>query len=204
MRCVSKGRRVRLRSASTTGGPKVMLGTKRPSMMSTWTQSAPLSSMTRRPPARSAKSAERMLGATRRVMARHGGAPRKALSEVEDVERGLGVGPFVGHEALAGVEHEEARVGEAPGEVAGVAGGDRQGRLEGHCPSNRLVALRPAVSSPGPFVAWNWNSALGAGRRGGGLLEVGELGEPVLLEVAFQRNLHGVADALPLEDLQGV
>src|SRR5581483_10566879 len=132
MRCVSKGRPVRRRSASTTGGPKVMLSTKRPSMMSTWTQSAPLSSMVLRPPARSAKSAERMLGATRgRLMgARWEGPPQSPVGsagdaqggqlglvgrDVEEAQRGLGVGAVVRREPLADV-----------------AGGDAEGRLEGH------------------------------------------------------------------------
>lgn len=44
-RCTSRGFSVTGRSASTTRGPMVMLGTKRPSMTSTWIQSHPASSM---------------------------------------------------------------------------------------------------------------------------------------------------------------
>lgn len=43
-KCTSKGRSVTGRKASTTRGPMVMFGTKRPSITSTWIQSQPASS----------------------------------------------------------------------------------------------------------------------------------------------------------------
>ena len=68
MRCTSTGRRVALRTASTTTGPMVMLGTKRPSITSTWIQSAPAASTARTSSASRPKSAERMEGAMRMGM----------------------------------------------------------------------------------------------------------------------------------------
>ena len=51
------------RAASTITGPKVMLGTKWPSMTSTWIQSAPAASTARISSPRRAKSAARIEGA---------------------------------------------------------------------------------------------------------------------------------------------
>mmetsp|Transcript_52007 Transcript_52007/g.161393 ORF Transcript_52007/g.161393 Transcript_52007/m.161393 type:complete len:254 (-) Transcript_52007:67-828(-) len=51
-----------LRNASTTSGPMVMLGTKRPSMASTWTQSAPAFNTSSTSWPSLEKSAERMEG----------------------------------------------------------------------------------------------------------------------------------------------
>src|SRR5215469_11120066 len=65
MRCALRGRRVAARTALTTTGPKVRFGTKRPSMTSTWIQSAPARSTARTSSASRPKSAERMEGATR-------------------------------------------------------------------------------------------------------------------------------------------
>ena len=59
------GSRVTLRTASTTSGPMVMLGTNRPSMTSTWIQSAPAASTARTSSASRPKSAERIEGAMR-------------------------------------------------------------------------------------------------------------------------------------------
>jgi hypothetical protein len=53
------------RSAFTTAGPIVMLGTKWPSMTSMWIQSAPAASIARTSSPSLAKSAERMEGAIR-------------------------------------------------------------------------------------------------------------------------------------------
>lgn len=47
----------------TTGGPKVMLGTKWPSMMSMWSHVAPLLMVSEQALPRAAKSAERIEGA---------------------------------------------------------------------------------------------------------------------------------------------
>src|SRR5712692_5598689 len=47
IRWASIGRSVTLRTASTTSGPKVKLGTKWPSMMSTWMRSAPAATASR-------------------------------------------------------------------------------------------------------------------------------------------------------------
>src|SRR3972149_5864483 len=63
MRWTSSGTRVRLRSAPTTTGPTVMLGTKRPSITSTWSWSAPPASARATSWPSAAKSAERIEGA---------------------------------------------------------------------------------------------------------------------------------------------
>ena len=64
MRWQSSGRLVTLRSDATTGGPMVMLGTKCPSITSTWIRLAPPSSTQRISSARRAKSADRIEGAS--------------------------------------------------------------------------------------------------------------------------------------------
>ena len=63
IRCTSKIFLVTGRIAAITGGPKVMLGTKCPSITSMWIQSAPASSIVRTSSPSLAKSAERMDGA---------------------------------------------------------------------------------------------------------------------------------------------
>src|SRR3990167_6058967 len=63
MRWTSSGSRVRLRMDSMTGGPIVRLGTKWPSITSTWSRSAPPASTRAMASPSAAKSAERMLGA---------------------------------------------------------------------------------------------------------------------------------------------
>src|SRR3989304_327859 len=63
MRWTSSGSRVRLRMDSMTGGPIVGLGTKWPSITSTWSRSAPPASTRAMASPSAAKSAERMLGA---------------------------------------------------------------------------------------------------------------------------------------------
>src|SRR4030095_11009045 len=65
MRWTSRGIRARLRIASITGGPMVRLGTKWPSITSTWSRSAPPASTRAMASPSAAKSAERMLGAMR-------------------------------------------------------------------------------------------------------------------------------------------
>ncbi len=65
MRWTSSGSRVRRRRALSTGMPKVRLGTKWPSITSTCTRSAPPRSQRARAPARSARSAARIEGASR-------------------------------------------------------------------------------------------------------------------------------------------
>src|SRR5688500_6631319 len=63
MRCTSSGRCVAARTALTTIGPMVRLGTKRPSITSTWIRSAPASSTARTSSASLPKSADRIEGA---------------------------------------------------------------------------------------------------------------------------------------------
>ena len=63
IRCTSKNFSVCGRSAFTTGGPKVMLGTKCPSITSRWIQSAPAASTARVSSASFEKSAARIEGA---------------------------------------------------------------------------------------------------------------------------------------------
>ena len=65
IRWTSNGLAVCGRSAFTTAGPMVRLGTKWPSITSTWIQSAPASSTARTSSPSRAKSAERMEGAMR-------------------------------------------------------------------------------------------------------------------------------------------
>ncbi len=63
IRCTSKTFFECGRSAFTTSGPMVMLGTKCPSMTSTWIQSQPAASTARTSSPSLAKSAERIDGA---------------------------------------------------------------------------------------------------------------------------------------------
>src|SRR4029079_13516292 len=63
IKCTSNGLVVCGRSAFTTAGPMVRLGTKWPSMTSMWIQSAPASSIARTSSPSLAKSAERIEGA---------------------------------------------------------------------------------------------------------------------------------------------
>jgi hypothetical protein len=65
IRWTSNGLAVCGRSAFTTAGPMEMLGTKCPSITSTWIQSAPASSIARTSSLSRAKSADRMEGAMR-------------------------------------------------------------------------------------------------------------------------------------------
>ena len=62
IRCTSNGLVVTGRRASTIKGPIVMLGTKRPSITSTWIQSAPAASTARTSSPSREKSAERIEG----------------------------------------------------------------------------------------------------------------------------------------------
>src|ERR1051326_5321416 len=63
IRCTSRSFGVLRRSALTTSGPMVMLGTKWPSITSTWIQSAPAASTARTSSPSLAKFAERIEGA---------------------------------------------------------------------------------------------------------------------------------------------
>src|SRR5690242_1898687 len=62
IRWASMGRRVQRRTAATTIGPMVMLGTKWPSMTSTWMRWPPPASASRTCSPRRVKSADRMDG----------------------------------------------------------------------------------------------------------------------------------------------
>src|SRR5215471_17107929 len=64
MRWTLRGLAVERRMALSTTGPMVMLGTKRPSITSTWIQSAPAMSTARTSSPRRAKSADSIDGAT--------------------------------------------------------------------------------------------------------------------------------------------
>src|SRR5690606_1493228 len=64
IRCTSSGFFATCATASTTMGPMVRLGTKRPSITSTWTRSQPPASMAATSSASRPKSAERIEGAT--------------------------------------------------------------------------------------------------------------------------------------------
>src|SRR3989454_9371975 len=72
MRCVSNGRRVTRRTDCTTAGPIERLGTKCPSMTSTWMRSAPARSASVTCSPRRAKSAARIEGASRTRSLRSG------------------------------------------------------------------------------------------------------------------------------------
>src|SRR2546426_5935708 len=73
MRCVSSGRRAPRRTDCTTAGPIERLGTKCPSMTSTWMRSAPARSASVTCSPRRAKSAARIEGASRTRSLRSGG-----------------------------------------------------------------------------------------------------------------------------------
>ena len=64
IRCTSNGRSVCGRMAATTAGPMVRFGTNRPSMTSTWMESAPAAVVSRTTSPKRAKSAERIDGAS--------------------------------------------------------------------------------------------------------------------------------------------
>src|SRR6266403_342779 len=72
IRCVSSGRRVTRRTDCTTAGPIERLGTKCPSMTSTWMRSAPARSASVTCSPRRAKSAARIEGASRTRSLRSG------------------------------------------------------------------------------------------------------------------------------------
>src|SRR5882672_5779831 len=76
MRCTSRGSFVAARTARTMTGPSVMLGTKRPSMTSTWMTSAPAASTARTSSARRPKSAARIDGAILTFMSAPSYQPR--------------------------------------------------------------------------------------------------------------------------------
>src|SRR5262245_27731284 len=80
IRCVSRGRHVTRRSEATMGAPIERLGTKCPSMTSTWMRSAPACSASATCSPRRAKSAARIEGASRTRSFRSGG-----MSLLEDV-----------------------------------------------------------------------------------------------------------------------
>src|SRR5258705_8369383 len=78
MRCRSSGRRVRFRMDSITGGPMLRLGTKWPSMTSTWSRSAPAVSTRAMASPSAAKSADRMRGAIFMMRRPYSKVPRVA------------------------------------------------------------------------------------------------------------------------------
>src|SRR5271166_6038639 len=63
MRCTLRGFAVDRRMASSTTGPRVMLGTNRPSITSTWIQSAPAASTAQTSSPKRVKSADKTEGA---------------------------------------------------------------------------------------------------------------------------------------------
>src|SRR5271166_6083261 len=65
MRCTLSGFLVDRRMASSTTGPMVILGTNRPSITSTWIQSAPAASTARTSSPKRVKSADKIEGAMR-------------------------------------------------------------------------------------------------------------------------------------------
>src|SRR5262245_5221714 len=73
MRCVSRGSRVTRRTDCTMAGPIERLGTKCPSITSTWMRSAPARSASAICSPRRAKSAARIEGASRTRSLRSGG-----------------------------------------------------------------------------------------------------------------------------------
>jgi hypothetical protein len=77
MRCTSRLFAVCGRNAATTAEPSERLGTKWPSITSTWIQSAPASSIARTSSPSRQKSAARMEAATRVTTARAPGPPRR-------------------------------------------------------------------------------------------------------------------------------
>src|SRR4029453_12270815 len=81
MRWTSMGSFVALRTAFTTGGPTVRLGTKWPSITSTWTRPAPPRSAAAISSAQRPKSAERMEGAM--IMVRSGRGSFRGLAHLE-------------------------------------------------------------------------------------------------------------------------
>src|SRR6267142_1686429 len=101
---------------SSTGGPMVILGTKRPSMTSTWSWSAPPASTRATASPSAAKSAERMLGAifipSRPYCIRPPAANRVPSWCPPESDRGEAVGAVhvreEAHEALGVELHGEA------------------------------------------------------------------------------------------------
>src|SRR5262245_49994151 len=103
MRCRSSGSRVRLRIASRIGKPIEMLGTKRPSITSMCTWSAPAASTRAISSASTPKSAERIEGAiliTSTFIPQNGSAATEADG-----------GEAVGAVAMGQATHEAAGVG---------------------------------------------------------------------------------------------
>src|SRR5215467_6840845 len=76
--------------ACSTTGPMVMLGTKRPSITSTWIQSAPAASTARTSSPSRVKSADRTDGATRMAAAIVLGlARRRPIDEPDELADGV-------------------------------------------------------------------------------------------------------------------
>src|SRR5512141_635450 len=155
---------VTLRTASTTSGPMVMFGTKRPSITSTWTTSAPAASTARISSARRPKSAERMDGAmrmgsdmARRILVDAGHAERiepvRAVAARQREQVAVG-GEGVGREA-GGRRHPPEAVGEqGAGDVRALRAGegaDRVGHrragpgVAGHRPRDAQLELGHAL-----------------------------------------------------------
>src|SRR5215475_523562 len=94
--------------ASTTSGPMVMLGTKRPSMTSTWIQSAPAASTARTSSPSRVKSADRTDGATSMAAATVLDlARRRAIDEPDELADRLD--PRRRHVAAPGTDGPEHR-----------------------------------------------------------------------------------------------
>src|SRR5262245_11807515 len=122
IRCTSSGSLVSRLSAPMRGAPKVRLGTKHPSMTSTWTQSAPPASICAMCSARRPRSADRAEGAMRTVT--------QALRSGSLTDDQVHPRALRGHDAGAGplIQHHPHRA------AARGAGGDgahlEAGRLE--------------------------------------------------------------------------
>src|SRR6266851_517540 len=94
--------------AWSTTGPMVMLGTKRPSMTSTWIQSAPAASTARTSSPKRVKSADRTEGATRMAAAIALTLARRCPVDEPD-ELADGVDARRRHVAAAGTDRLEDR-----------------------------------------------------------------------------------------------
>src|SRR5260221_14764163 len=107
MRCTSSGSRVRRVSARSSGAPKVRLGTKRPSITSTWTHSAPPRSIAASSSPSRPRSAERIDGAMRAVT----GAPGWGSVADDEIDARLARAQ---HPARGALVHHDADLPGAP------------------------------------------------------------------------------------------
>src|SRR5436853_270338 len=141
IRCTSSGFAVTRRTASTTTGPIVRFGTKRPSITSTWIQSAPPAATARTSSPSREKSADRIDGATmigavignsRRRSGERPPLPAAAPQQLLGGVRPGGAGgvEFERH-ALVGAPHVEDRLHHGPASLDAV-GALEQGRIADH------------------------------------------------------------------------